>query len=271
MFLRLLDIEWRKLLRHPLMWLELAGLIGILTAYFAVRYALISSSAQHGVPDTHSLAVDLQDGLELFSFMSVAFYAAGAALIVGYDFPERGVQAWLARGVPRQLLIAARLVMVLLLGLLLVAAAAFASLAAAALASRLFLGSLTPDIAWSRVFATILHMFWGAVPYLAMTLLLAVISRSPLFAASGAVVFRTVLENLLLNLSDRFPDLVRLLPTQLAFVLQLDTCALERASQAMAPVQALLTEQQAAMMIAGLLLLFTAAAALTFSRQDWGG
>ena len=49
MFLRLLDIEWRKLLKHPLLWLELAALVGLLRLYFTARYALMVSSARHGM------------------------------------------------------------------------------------------------------------------------------------------------------------------------------------------------------------------------------
>jgi len=38
MFLRLLSIEVRKLLKHPILWLEFAGLVLIMAAYFAARY-----------------------------------------------------------------------------------------------------------------------------------------------------------------------------------------------------------------------------------------
>ncbi len=273
MLLRLLDIEWRKLLKHPLLWLELAGLIGILAMYFLLRYALIVSSARHGMPsEPRALLLDLQDGLELFGFVSVLFYAASASLVASYDFPERGVQAWLARGVPRPLLIWARLAIVLLVGFLLVTAAAFAALGLSQLAHLALLGSRSAgDLDWAHFGAAILRMSWGAVPYLSLSVLLSVASRSPLFAAGGVVVFRTALENGLLHLADRFPDLVRFLPAQLALALQVHTYTMERAARAAALDAPVLSEPQAILAIGAFLILLGAASAILFSLQDWGG
>ncbi len=273
MFLRLLDVEWRKLLKHPLLWLEFAGLIGILAMYFLMRYALIVSSARHGmVSETRSLLLDLQDGFELFGFVSILFYAAAASLVASYDFPERGVQAWLVRGVPRALLIWARLAIVLLVGVLLVAVAAFAALGVSELAHVTLLGSRSAgDLDWAQFGAAILRITWGAVPYLALTLLLSVASRSPLFVAGGVVVFRTALENGLLHLADRFPDLVRFLPAQLALALQVHTYTMERAARAAVLDAPVLSEPQAILAIGVFLILFAAASAILFARQDWGG
>ncbi len=273
MFLRLLDVEWRKLLKHPLLWLEFAGLVGILAMYFTLRYALLVSPARHGMPiEPRSLLLDLQDGLELFGFLSILFYAASASLITSYDFPERGIQAWLVRGVPRPLLILARLVIVLVVGVLLVALATFATLGLSGLAHLAFLGSFTADkLDWSQLPLTVLVTAWGSVPYLALSVLLAVASRSPLFAAGGAVVFRTALENSLLHLGDRFPALVPFLPAQLALALQVHTDPLQRAAPAAVLDQPLLGESQAALAIGALLVLFAAASAILFTQQDWGG
>ncbi len=273
MFLRLLDIEGRKLLKHPLLWLELAGLVGILAMYYLIRYALIFSSARHGMPtEPRGLLLDLQDGLELFGFIGILFYAASASLVTSYDFPERGVQIWLARGVSRPLLIWARLAIVLLVGLLLVVVAAFATLGVSQLAHLAFLGSRTAgDLDWLRFGTAILRITWGAVPYLALTVLLAIASRSPLFAAGGVVVFRTALENGLLHLADRFPAIMRFLPTQLALALQADTYAMERTARAAVIGAPVLSEPQAILAIGAALILFAAASAMLFSRQDWGG
>ncbi len=273
MFLRLIDIEWRKLLKHPPLWLELAGLVGILAMYFLIRYALIVSSARHGMPsEPRGLVLDLQDGFELFGFVSILFYAAAASLVASYDFPERGVQAWLARGVSRALLILARLAIVLTAGLLLVAVASFATLGVSQLAHVTLLGSLSAGrLDWAQFGAAILRITWGAVPYLALTVLLAIASRSPLFAAGGVVVFRTALENGLLHLADRFPAVVRFLPTQLALALQVHTYTLERSARASALHAPVLSEPQAILAIGVFLILFAAASAILFARQDWGG
>jgi hypothetical protein len=272
MFLRLLDIETRKLLKHPLMWLELAGLIGIFALYFAVRYALMTSAVRDGLVNTRGLETDLQIGLGLFSFLSILFYAATAAMISAYDYPERGVQTWLVHGVPRLQLILARLMITLTFGFVLVVIAAFASLGLGALSRTVFLGSYSAqNLDWTQVLPAILRLFAGSIPYLALTVLLAVASRSPLFAAGGALAFRTVIENLLLHLSDRFPNLIRFLPAQLAFVLEFYTYPIDRTAKVMTLGDHFLTEPQALLGIGVIPLVFGALSLIIFSQQDWGG
>jgi hypothetical protein len=272
MFLSLLSIETRKLLKHPLLWLGLAGLIGFFALYFAARYATMSTAVHNGLVDTRGLELDLQIGIGLFSFLSILFYGATAALVSAYDFTDRGVQMWLVRGVPRPLLMLARLLVVLAFGFVLVTVAAGLSLGFGALMRSIFLGSYSAqNLNWTEIFPAILRVFWGATPYLALTILLAAISRSPLFAAGGVLVFRTVLENLLFRLADRFPYFTRLLPSQLAFVLEFYTYPIDRTAKAMHLGDTFLTEPQAALAIGVLLLLCGGLSVVIFSRQDWGG
>jgi hypothetical protein len=272
MFLRLLTIETRKLIKHPLLWLEFAGLLGIFGLYFAARYALMANSVRNGLVNTRGLELDLQIGLGLFTFLSILFYGVTAALVSAYDFPDRGVQVWLVRGVPRPLLMLTRLAVVLFFGFVLVTAAVFITLGFAALMRTLFLGSYSAqNLDWMQIPPAILRVFWGSVPYLVLAMLFAVVSRSPLFAAGGALVFRTVVENLLLNLSDRFPHLTRLLPAQLAFVLSFYTYPLDRTAKTMNLTDQFLTEPQAVLAIGVLLLVFVSLSIVIFSRQDWGG
>lgn len=272
MFPRLLTIETRKLFKHPLLWLEFAALLGIFGLYFAARYAMLANAVRNGLVNTRGLELDLQIGLGLFSFLSILFYGATAALVSAYDFPDRGVQVWLARGVPRPLLMLARLVVVLFFGFILVTITILVTLGLAALMRTLFLGGYSAqNLDWAQVFPASLRIFWGATPYLALTVLFAAISRSPLFAAGGVLVFRTVVENLLLNLSDRLPHLTRLLPSQLAFVLTFYTYPLDRTAKVMNLTDQFLTEPQAALAIGALLLLFGSLSIVIFSHQDWGG
>jgi len=272
MFLRLLSIEVRKLLKHPILWLEFAGLVLIMAAYFAARYALIANSVRNGLVNTRGLETDLQIGLGLFSFMSILFYASTAALISAYDYPELGIQMWLTRGVPRSLLMLARLAVTLLFGLLLVSFAVFTILGVATVARTVFLGGYTAkDLNWAQLLPAILRVFWASLPYQAMTVLFAVISRSPLFAAGGTLVFRTVLENLLANLADRFPALIHLLPSRLGYSLQFNVYQLDRTAKAMSLDKQFLTEPQAMLVIGALFILMSGISLIIFSRQDWGG
>jgi hypothetical protein len=272
MFLRLLSIEIRKLLKHPILWLEFASLVLIMAAYFAARYALMVTSIRNGLVNTRGLELDLQIGLGLFSFLSVLFYATTAALISAYDYPERGIQLWLARGVPHPLLLLARLAVTLLFGLVLVSLAVVTILGVATLARVVFLGGYTAkDLEWAQVLPAILRVFWASLPYQAMTILFGVISRSPLFAAGGTLVFRTVLENLLAGLADRFPTLINLLPSRLGLILQINTYQLDRTAKAITLDQHFLTEPQSILAIGTLFIFISGVSLVIFSHQDWGG
>ena len=272
MFLQLINIETRKLIKHPMLWLALAGLFGLIGCYFAARYAIMANSIQHEPVDTHGLELDLHVGLGLFGFINIIFCAAAAALISANDFPDRGVQVWLARGTPRGLLMAARLVVILFFGFVVVITAAFAILGFAALMRTLFLGGYsTQNLDWSQILPASLRIFWGTVPYMALTVLLAVVSRSPLFSTGGALVFRAVVENLLAHLVERFPYFTRLLPSQLAFVLEFYTFSLDRTARTMTPGSQFLSEPQAVLAIGAMLLFFGGLSIFIFSRQDWGG
>jgi hypothetical protein len=232
----------------------------------------MATSVRNGLVNTHGLELDLQIGLGLFSFLSILFYATTTALISAYDYPDRGIQIWLARGVPRSLLLLARLAVALLFGLLLVSFAVIIILGVSTLARIVFLGGYTAkDLAWAQVPPAILRLFWASLPYLALTVLFAVSSRSPLFAAGGALVFRTVLENLLAGLADRFPTLINLLPSRLGIVLQFNIYQLDRTAKAMTLDKHFLAEPQAILVIAALFIFMSGLSLLVFSHQDWGG
>src|SRR5512140_2486210 len=137
--LRMFGIECRKLFKHPVVWLEAAGLLGIIGFYFMARDLLILR-APHAPATAWMQGPDLQSGLQLYRLVGVVFYASMAAFIAAWDLPERGVHIWLARGVSRSWLLVARTSLALLCGLLLAAIAVCAPLGAGGLAHRLILG-----------------------------------------------------------------------------------------------------------------------------------
>jgi hypothetical protein len=272
LFLRFFSIEARKLFKHPVLWLEFAGLLGIVGFYFAARAFLILRSPHAAASSAWAMTSDLQGGLQLYRLVGVVFYASITAFVAGADLPERGVQVWLARGVPRSVLLLARTSLVLLLSFLLVAILVCASLGGGALTDRLMLGpkaALSAD--WMQLAAATLYVFWGTVPYLGLAILLSFVSRSPLFGAAGTLVFQTVLEGGLLRLAGRFPNLIRFLPAQLALVLEASVYGPDRAAKAISAGAPLLTGPQAALAIGALLLCSVALTLVIFRLQDWGG
>lgn len=272
MFIKLLTIETRKLVKNPILWAEAGVLALIFVIYFIVRYAIIAEAVRNGLVDTRGLELDLQVGLGLFSNFSMIFFAATAAIVSAYDYPDRSIQMWLVRGVPRSLLFLVRMVVVLGLGLLLIAFLFAAILGIAALSRAAFLGGFTAEnLNWAQILPAILRQFAAAVPYLAITVLFGVVSRSPLFAAAATIVYATVGELLLDRLSDNYPKLIQFLPSHLAQLLKFNTYLLDRNAIPMKLGGAYLAEPQVFLSIGIILLVCGTLSLLIFSRQDLGG
>jgi hypothetical protein len=174
------------------------------------------------------------------------------------------------RGVMRPSLLFARLVTILFFGLLIVCFVIIALLGFGALSRTLFFGVVeVSNLNWSALVPVSLRAFWGSLPYLALTVLFAVISRSPLFAAGGTILYGTVFEVFASPLSDQFPMLVRNLPIRLSQVLQTYNSMLNRTapripSNAMAELHAIVT-------VGFIFILLSIVSLVIFSRQDLGG
>lgn len=269
MFLRLLNIETRKTLKHPALWAGLGTLLLLLALFVFIRHAQISYGY---MPPTGGLEQDLLAGLSLFNWIGGFVYAVTASVIAAYDYPDRIIQIWLARGVSRRNLLFARLTVILLFGWTLVCLAVFVTLGLAALSRDLFFG--TVDASHLNVVAllpALLRTFWSSLPYLALTVLLAVASRSPLFAAGGMILYADVFEKLLLSLSDRYPALTQYLPGQLALILQINNYALDHTAPRPIFDPHMMTEPHAIATVGIVFLLVSGVAFVIFSHQDLGG
>lgn len=266
MFLRQILIETRKTLAHPALWLGLGGLSLLLVGFVLVEHLQIVNGHQSV---SGGLEQDLIDGLAFWGWIGTLAYAISTAVIMAFDYPDRSIQTWLTRGLPRPVLMAARLVVVLLFNLILIGYVVLAILGLAALSRLFFFGRVDMlQMNWAALLPATLRMFWASLPYLALTVFLAIFSRSPLFSAAGTVVYASVLEMLLGNLANRFPALVRYLPAQLAGVLKGQTLNL---SLVTLPHESAMPELRAILLIGLMFLALSGAATLIFSRQDLGG
>jgi hypothetical protein len=117
----------------------------------------------------------------------------------------------------------------------------------------------------------ILRVFWSSIPYLALTVLFAIISRSPLFAAGGTIVYGSVFEMLAMQAANRFPTLVRYLPASLTGVLQTFNASLDHAAAPLPADAAIMPEMRAVLLIGLLFVAISTASFVIFSRQDLGG
>ena len=181
MFLHMLGIEIRKTLRHPALWMGLAALLFLFGVFLWVSHLQV---ARGELTASGGLEEDLLTGLALYNWISVLVYAVTASVIAAFDYPDRSIQLWLARGVTRPILLAARLTAILFFGLMIVCFT-FAALVGLGALSRMFVfGTVeSSQLNPSGFLPVILRVSWGGVPYLALTVLFAVVSRSPLFAA----------------------------------------------------------------------------------------
>jgi hypothetical protein len=265
--LHLLGIETRKTRKHPALWIGLLALLLLLGLFTLVRHLQIARGVQ-AVPG--GLEKDLLSGLAFYNWTGVLVYAVIGAVIAAFDYPDRSIQLWLGRGVGRPLLLLARLLAMLFFGLLMVCYAVAVLLALGILSRFLLFGVVeSSNLDLSALLPVILRLFWSALPYLGLALLLAVVSRSPLLAAAGTIVYGCVFEMLALQADGRFPVIVRYLPASLSQVLQASNVTLDRAAVPMDVTG--MPPQQAFLCIGILFVALSAAALVIFLRQDLGG
>jgi len=269
MFLRLLNIEIRKTLKHPALWIGLGALVFLLSFIVFINHAQITGGYE---PAVGGLEQDLLKGLAFFNWIGIIVYAVTASVITAFDYPDRSIQLWLMRGISRPILLLARLVVVLFFGLTIICLAVIAILGFAALSRSLFFGAVdASNLNFSALLPAILRLFWSSVPYLALTVLFGVVSRSPLFAAGGTIVYGTVFEFLAARLSHRFPTLIRYLPASLAQVLQTYNILLDHTAPPL-PLDAGIMPEMRAILVIGMISIVLGVVSLhIFSHQDLGG
>ena len=267
MFLRQLSIEFRKTVKHPALWIGLAALLLLLALFITIHHAQIRSGFS---PSGGGLAQDLLEGISFFSWIGGFVYATTASVIAAYDYPN--LRLWLTRGLPRQTLLLARLTVILFVGGSIVLFTMLVTLGLSVLSRHLFFGGV--DISRLNIAAILpmfLRTFWISLPYLGLTVGLAIVSRSPIFAGGSMIVYAVVLEKLLISVSDRYPLLTRFLPGNLAMALQINYYTIDRTASRPVFDPPLVSEPQAILAIGMIFSVLCALSLVIFSRQDLGG
>jgi hypothetical protein len=266
--LRQLGIEIRKTHKHPALWIGLLALFLLLGMFILVSHLQIARGVQ---TDQGGIEKDVLSGLAFYNWIGILVYAVIGAVIATFDYPDRSIQLWLGRGVGRHLLLCARLAAILFFGFLITCFAVTCILALGTLSRVLLFGSVeASNLDRSALLPVILRLFWSGLPYLALALLLGVVSRSPLVAAAGTIVYGCVFEMLAMQAGGRFPAIVRYLPASLSRVLQASNAALDRTADL--PLNAaLMPGAQAFLWIGVIFLALSTAALIIFLRQDLGG
>jgi hypothetical protein len=269
MFLRLFAIETRKTLKHPALWLGLAALLFLLATFMLINHLQIANGFRTA---SGGLEKDLLDGLAFFNWLGILVYAVIGAMIAAFDYMDRSIHLWLTRGVTRLMLLSARLAAILFFALLIVSFTVIAFLGLGVLSRSLFFHAVeTSNLNLSALLPVGLRVFWSSLPYLALSVLLGMFSRSPLFAAGGTIVYASVVERFIPALSERVPWLTRYLPGSLSRVLQSRNIALDLSAKPLPMSATLMPELQVVLLIGCIFLLLSIASLVIFSHQDLGG
>ena len=227
LFLSLWHAEAHKLTRRALLWIEM-GLLGLLVSalYAALLAVLAHPQGQNLAPEAVTAlraslrwpqgllgALTFANGGELGGLFAVVLVGA----LVAQEYTWRTLPLWLGRGVSRPAYLLAK------------AAALTGALALLALVPLVAGGAVSGAVTWREVG----YLPWEAIPwgdlllgwlrvlltlapYAALTLLVAVVSRSPLTAIGVGLGYNLLVENLavevLLMLSPQAACVARYLP-----------------------------------------------------------
>ena len=282
MFYNLLWIENQKNLKRKLLWVELILLVVFVIFVFTGLYVAIQ-----GTPDGVTITdADRAKLPELVTWPgSLAFslrFAAGSKLLIiifvgavtSSEYTWRTYQMWLSRGVPRSLMLVTKFVALSLPILIVVAGALIAGGLISAFFSLHINGdlNLTQINVW-RLGLDVLRTAYTMLPYVGITFLLAVATRSAVAAIGGCTAYGLIIESIL-------GQTLRLLPGKLGEIaLYLPSSLMESVlSASWTPpalmedvVPGLLSPNQAAVGIAIWTLSLFGIALLLFRRQDFSG
>ena len=275
MLWNLLRQESRKLFRSRL----LPTGLGVLVLVIAVEYSLFFAFRANmgGLrpylvwPGVLVYALNLASGFQTYTSYGTYLLIVLVGLGAAREYSWRTLHLWLGQGAPRALVLAAKLLLAVVQAALVVMACLLTVGGLGAIFAVASGGSAALD--WSQV-ATLAasagRAVYSMLPYAALTVLLAVLTRSVWGAIGGGLAFLAVVESSLLNLlpalGPGFARAVQYLPAGLAQALDGQDAALAHQAVAHTPVQP--DPLVAAAAIAGYTLVFAGAAILAFRRQD---
>lgn len=282
---RLARIEARKLFGRMLVWME----IGILAFLVVILHVVIIVTLQR--PDASQVPPAVREALRQMLYWPQAlnnalvlanggqlggmFVVVLVAAFVGQEYTWHAVHLWLSRGVPRARYLLAKFAAVSLALGLLVLTALVAGAAVTGVYTYTSQGALPlAEIDLLILARNIVYMLITLLPYAALALLLAVVSRSATVAIGVGLGYTLVVENMLVELltlvSSGAARVARYTPTMLAKSLGQ---AASTSTQVQVGVQtpsaiSLVEPTWAAALLCLYALVLTALAVWWFRRQD---
>jgi hypothetical protein len=266
MFFKLLSIEWTRLSRRALLWVTLVLSTAYMTLGLANFYKTNQIELLDGTLKMPGMAFDLATSLDQLLFL-MPVLVIFAANLMGNDYSQRTNQHWLMR--------ASRSTSLLSKFAILVGFTFFVQLLAMGIGwivgvyFKTFVYQV-PNLNNLNALATLaapLYMTLVYLPYIALTLLIAVSVRSTFFSLALGLGYTQILELLLVGIfhKDWTKWLLLNLHFSASFLLNsIGNRTAELHSHIMAPIPALLTASTYTLLI----LILTA---WLYRRQDVGG
>ena len=278
MFWSLLRLEASKTFRRPLAWITVcavavpAAMFYIL--FFAFRANVGSAASLLYWPGGVVYALETTAGYASWTSYGTYALIIVVGTVTAQEYSWRTLQVWLGRGVPRLPLLAAKLLVALITAML------------AALVLLIIVGGLSAvfsllvqhriaagQVHWGALVVGYLRTVYSMLPYAALTMLLAVASRSIAVAIGGALATLAILETALTTvlglLGGTVGHMVQFLPSQLAVTLSAGNVGIEGVTPTYTAVQP--SPLEAGLGIALYTLAFGGAALWVFWRQDLAG
>jgi ABC-type transport system involved in multi-copper enzyme maturation permease subunit len=232
MFWNILANENTKILKRRLFWVEIVLVALIVLGILLALYITVETNRNGtGLPSEERLMLletitwpeALVNVLRLAGWdgFGPLFLIILVGAVTAQEYTWRTLHLWLARGVPRPLLVVAKLTALLLAALLIVLTALGTGSAVTAIISSQINGSLhLEQLDLPHLFFSILRTTFTLLPYGSLAFLLAVASRSAVVAISGGLAYTLLLESLIMQviglLGERLSQIVNYLPGSLA-------------------------------------------------------
>jgi ABC-type transport system involved in multi-copper enzyme maturation permease subunit len=263
--------------KRRLFWVGLIILVTLIALsnflYYAYRANLSPANQQDLTwPAGLIASLDFASGPFSFSSWGLIILMIIVGVVTAQEYSWRTMCLWLSRGVSRPLLLSTNFVIALIPVLLTVLACLLAGGALTALFSLPLHGAVYADrVDYGELALGTLRTAYIILPYVALSFMLAVVTRSTAAAVTGSLVFLLVIETVLNValpiLGKPFAQIAQYLPANLATVIGNQNAAIAKLpippGSALAPSQGV-----AAIGLACYTLLFCGIALWAFQRQN---
>ena len=271
MFWNVLRLERDKIFKRRMTWIIFATLALLIAAAEIERYiyrAHLERGAAQGLIWPGGLVNVLGfvgGNLSLGTLLLVVLLG----IVTAQEYSWRSMQLWLSRGIPRPLLLGTKFIISLAPTLLLTFIGLLVGGGLTAIFSYALHGTLfTNQVDFGHVLLGYLISVYTMLPYIALTFMLAVVTRSTVVAVSGTLAFMLVVETIIAGvfnlIGGTFANVASYLPGSLAndlFAQDLAIAKLPIPSTTLSPTVA-------AIGIAVYILAFCGVAMWAFQRQD---